>query len=632
MATLQGMSGVDLRALVAEAADRLPLWVGKIYQFDAKTLGIRLNGEDRAKYLFLVETGRRAHFTAEFPRPPKHPPGFAMLLRKHLDGGRVLGIRQLGIERTMSIDIGKRDTTYHLIFEVFDEGNAILCDEDYTIIKPLWHHRFKDRDVVPGATYAFSGTDCSTLSPDEFRGLLAGSDRDIVRTLAVGCMLGGVYAEEVCRMAGVDKSAAAADVDAEAVRDAFDRLMTDVGQRRDPVITNSGCWPVVLAGDEVRERFETFSEALDAFYPKIEGEKGEAPGTKPRLSREEVIRQRQADAIRGFEKKIKRYERVVEALYENYQVVTGVIEALDAASRIRSWQEIEAVLKANRDNAAAKMVCAVHPAEAAVEVEVSGERVKVFVHETIEQNIGRYYDQIKKFKKKKAGAHAAMERTIAEKPRRKERLVLQKKRWYHRFRWFMTSDGVLVIGGRDASQNEELVKKYMEGGDLFIHADVHGGSVVIVKGATEHLDEAAVFAASYSNAWKAGHFSADVYAARPDQVSKTAEAGEYVARGSFIVRGERQYFRNTPVGVAIGLQVTPEVAVIGGPPSAVTGRAKAWVTLQPGQYEPNDTAKKVIRALREKLPEDEWKSLKGALNTEAVAAFVPPGGSDIVEP
>ncbi|NLA39456.1 MAG: fibronectin-binding domain-containing protein [Methanomicrobiales archaeon] len=631
MATLQGMSGVDLRALVSEAADRLPLWVGKIYQFDAKTLGIRLNGEDRAKYLFLVETGRRAHFTAGFPKPPKHPPGFAMLLRKHLDGGRVLGIRQLGIERTMSIDIGKRDTTYHLIFELFDEGNAILCDEDYTIIKPLWHHRFRDRDVVPGAVYAFLGTDCLALPPEEFFGMLAGSDRDIVRTLAVGCMLGGAYAEEVCRMAGVEKSATAADVDSGAIRDAFGRLMADVELRHSPVITKSGCWPVVLAGDEVRERFETFSEALDAFYPKVEGE-AEAAARKPRLSREETIRQRQADAIRGFEKKIKRYERVVEVLYENYPAVAGVIETLDAASRERSWQEIEEILKTNRDNEAAKMIRAVHPAEAAVEVDLSGERVKIFVHETIEQNIGRYYDQIKKFKKKKTGALAAMERTITVKPRKKEQLVLQKKRWYHRFRWFMTSDGVLVIGGRDASQNEELVRKYMEGGDLFIHADVHGGSVVIVKGATEHLDEAAAFAASYSNAWKAGHFSADVYAARPDQVSKTPESGEYVARGSFIVRGERQYFRNTPVGVAIGLQLTPGVAVIGGPPSAIAGRAKAWVTLEPGQYEPNDTARKVVRALREKLPEDEWKGLKGVLNTEAVAAFVPPGGSDIVEP
>ncbi|MCC7556726.1 MAG: NFACT family protein [Methanoculleus marisnigri] len=631
MATLQGMSGVDLRALVAEAADRLPLWVGKIYQFDAKTLGIRLNGEDRAKYLFLIETGRRAHFTAEFPVPPKNPPSFAMLLRKHLEGGKVLGIRQLGLERTMSLDIGKRDTTYHLIFELFDEGNAVLCDEGYTIIKPLWHHRFKTREVVPGAVYAFEGSDCSSLSPEAFGSMLAESDRDIVRTLAVGCMLGGAYAEEVCRIVGVEKSAAAAEVDAEAVREALERLMADVGQRREPVITASGCWPVVLAGDEVRERFATFSEALDAFYPKTVGGKEEAATGKPRLSQAEVIRRRQAEAIKGFEKKIERNQRIVEVIYENYTAVAGIIATLDEASKNRSWQEIEKILKENGDNPAAKMVRAIHPADAAVDVDLSGERVKIYVHETIEQNLGRYYDQIKKFKKKKTGALAAMERTVPEKPRTKRNLPLQKKRWYHRFRWFTTSDGTLVIGGRDASQNEELVKKYMEGGDLFVHADVHGGSVVIVKGTTEHMDEAVRFAASYSNAWKAGHFTADVYAARPDQVSKTAESGEYVARGAFIVRGERQYFRNAPLGVAIGLQMVPEVAVIGGPPGAVTGRTKVWVELRPGQFEPNDTARKVVRALREKLSEDEWKGLKNALNTEAVAAFVPPGGSDIVE-
>ncbi|WP_292410385.1 MULTISPECIES: ribosome rescue protein RqcH [unclassified Methanoculleus] len=631
MATLQGMSGVDLRALVAEATERLPLWVGKIYQFDAKTLGIRLNGEDRAKYQLLAETGRRTHFTAEFPPPPKNPPSFAMLLRKHLEGGKVLGIRQLGLERTISIDVGKRDTTYHLIFELFDEGNAVLCDEGYTIIKPLWHHRFKNREVVPGAVYAFEGSDCSALPPEEFQKMLAGSDRDIVRTLAVGCMLGGAYAEEVCRTAGVDKSAHATEVDAETVRAALDRLMADVERRREPVITASGCWPVVLAGEEVRERFATFSEALDAFYPKTAVEREEVAAEKPRLSQEEVIRRRQAEAIKGFEKKIERYERVVAALYENYMPVTEIITTLDTVSKNRSWQEIEQVLKSHRESPAAKTVRAVHPAEAAVELDLSGERVKVYVHETIEQNIGRYYDQIKKFKKKKTGALAAMERTVPEKPGRKQNLALQKKRWYHRFRWFATTDGVLVLGGRDASQNEELVKKYMEGGDLFVHADVHGGSVVIVKGRTENLDEAAQFAASYSNAWKAGHFTADVYAARPDQVSKTAESGEYVARGAFIVRGERQYFRNVPLGVAIGLQTAPAVAVIGGPPGAVRGRAKVWVELRPGQFEPNDTAKKVVRTLRERLPEDEWKGFKTALNTEAVAAFVPPGGSDIVE-
>ncbi len=253
--------------------------------------------------------------------------------------------------------------------------------------------------------------------------------------------------------------------------------MADVGgERREPVITPSGCWPVVLAGEEVRERFATFSEALDAFYPKTAGEKQGAAAEKPRLSQAEVIRRRQAEAIKGFEKKIERYGRIVEVIYENYTAVTGIIATLDEASKNRSWQEIEQILKANGDNPAVKMVRGVHPADAAVDLDLSGERVKVYVHETIEQNLGRYYDQIKKFKKKKTGALAAMERTVPEKPRAKRSLALQKKRWYHRFRWFTTSDGVLVIGGRDASQNEELVKKYMEGGDLFVHATSTAGA------------------------------------------------------------------------------------------------------------------------------------------------------------
>ena len=155
-----------------------------------------------------------------------------------------------------------------------------------------------------------------------------------------------------------------------------------------------------------------------------------------------------------------------------------------------------------------------------------------------------------------------------------------KKLWYHRFRWFITSDGIVVLGGRDASQNEELVKKYMAGGDLFVHADVHGASVVIVKGKTEHMDEVAQFAASYSGAWRSGHVSADVYSALPTQVSKTPESGEFVSRGSFIVRGERTYYRNVPLAVGIGLMLEPNAAVIGGPPSAIKGKMQSLYRTQ----------------------------------------------------
>jgi hypothetical protein len=222
-----------------------------------------------------------------------------------------------------------------------------------------------------------------------------------------------------------------------------------------------------------------------------------------------------------------------------------------------------------------------------------------------------------------------MAQPVVRKKTIKREITALKKQWYHRFRWFITSDGVVVLGGRDAGQNEELVKKYMAGGDLFVHADVHGASVVIVKGATNRMDEVVQFAASYSGAWKSGHFTSDVYSALPPQVSKTPEHGEFVSRGSFIVRGERTYYRNVPVGIAIGLQLEPQAAVIGGPPTAVSMRSAAYVELRPGQFAPNDVAKKVLRILRDKIGDDGSKGLKTILNTESVAAFVPPGGSDI---
>jgi hypothetical protein len=113
-------------------------------------------------------------------------------------------------------------------------------------------------------------------------------------------------------------------------------------------------------------------------------------------------------------------------------------------------------------------------------------------------------------------------------------------------------------------------------------------------------------------------------------VSKTPESGEFISRGSFIVRGDRTWYRNIPLAVGIGLVLEPAAAVIGGPPAAIRQKARGFVELRPGQFEPNDIAKKVLRVLKGKVSPEEEKALKAVLNTEQVAAFVPPGGSDIV--
>lgn len=56
-------------------------------------------------------------------------------------------------------------------------------------------------------------------------------------------------------------------------------------------------------------------------------------------------------------------------------------------------------------------------------------------------------------------------------PRRR---VKRKLRWFEKFRWFVSSDGFLVIGGRDAGTNEMVVKKHMEPQDIYLHSDIHG--------------------------------------------------------------------------------------------------------------------------------------------------------------
>ncbi|MCQ1537941.1 fibronectin-binding domain-containing protein [Methanocalculus taiwanensis] len=629
MATDKGMSGLDLAALTSELQSLLPLWVGKIYQYDNTSFGFRFNGEDKARHLFFIEIGRRAHRVPELPPAPKNPSGYSMYLRKYLDGGKILSVRQKSIERVVILEIGKGGGTLHLIIELFDEGNLIITDESFIIQNALKKRRFREREIVSGERYDLEGIDLADLTPGEFGEILRSQERDLVRAVAVGLMFGGVMAEELCLRAGVEKAFPTQYLNEDILSRlylAYRSIIGDARTHTHPVIDTQGCWPFPLSVSVDPVSYPTFSDALTSYYPlpKME-EKEEAK--REVISREERIRRQQKAAIEKFETKIRESERAAELIYEHYTDIQQLINILSSASEKMSWQEIAKVIR-TADHPAAKLIASVNPADASVVIDL-GMKITISVQKSVEGNVGVYYDQMKKFRSKREGAIRAMNRTPPEKKERATVPKRQKPKWYHRFRWFETSDGVLVIGGRDADQNEDLVKKYMEGGDTFVHADVHGGSVVIVKGKTDKMDEVAQFAASYSNFWKGGYGSGDVYAAAPGQVSKTPESGEFIAKGAFVIRGERQYYRNAPLELAVGVVLDPGVAVIGGPVAAVEKRAKYTVRITPGTFEPNDIAKKVVRMLRDHLPATDAKILRSILSTEAVAAFIPAGGSDI---
>ena len=87
-------------------------------------------------------------------------------------------------------------------------------------------------------------------------------------------------------------------------------------------------------------------------------------------------------------------------------------------------------------------------------------------------------------------------------------MITRKTYWFEKFNWFITSENYLIISGKDAQQNQMLVKKYMEKGDIYMHADIYGAATVIVKNPskkpipTSSLEEGAVFTICRSKAWE----------------------------------------------------------------------------------------------------------------------------------
>jgi hypothetical protein len=124
----------------------------------------------------------------------------------------------------------------------------------------------------------------------------------------------------------------------------------------------------------------------------------------------------------------------------------------------------------------------------------------------------------------------------------------RKRLWFEKFFWFVSSDRCIVVAGRDAHQNELLVKRYMRARDVYVHADVHGAATVLVRNDAggvvpmRTVQEAATFAVCRSKAWTAklaGGTAA--WWVHPSQVSKTPQAGEYLTTGSFVIRGKKNY-------------------------------------------------------------------------------------------
>lgn len=651
----QEMSSVDVAALVKELHPRLlDAKITKIYQHSPDEIRIGLHIFKEGRTNLVIEAGKRLHLTKHPEIAPKFPQSFPMLLRKHLTGGRITDIIQYDFDRIIEMHIQRGEDRTMLLIELFSRGNIVLLDKDKRIILPLKTISFRDRRVRGGEPYELPQAQLSpiTATEEELKNMFANSDADIVRTVATKMNMGGQYAEELCIRAGIQKNAIAKDLkDVASLQNALRDIFKPLGTELKPhIVLKDGIkidvLPFPLSPYEKNEKtfFSSFNEALDEFFSSEAKKKNEAIKVVEKAKEEktglyEYRLQKQMLALAKFRDEEQKLVHRGELIYAHYQTCDGILKVINnARDKGYSWDDIRNILKKS-DMPEAKVIKSINPGKGLINVLLDNEEVELDVRLPVTQNSQVYYDRSKKLSGKIKGALTAIEETKKltgkkEAPEIRKKIQKPKQKWFEQFRWFVSSDGFLIIGGRDAQSNEDIVKKYLQKQDIFFHAHVSGSPAVVIK--TEGKDvpestliEAAQFVVSYSGIWKSGQMSGDAYWVLPEQVSKTPETGEYVAKGAFVIRGKRNYFKDVMLGAALGLELGEEKRLIGGPVGMVKKRAQFVIEVEPGEFNQNDLSKKIYRMLNDKF--EDKKLIKTIASPDRIAMFLPPGGSRVKE-
>jgi len=276
--------------------------------------------------------------------------------------------------------------------------------------------------------------------------------------------------------------------------------------------------------------------------------------------------------------------------------------------------------------------------------------VEIDFRKSAQENAQDYFEQAKQAAHKTEASKAAIAETrskmkdVKKRAAKKEKPVKQRKRtrgkWYEKFHWMVSSDGFLVVGGRDATQNEVLFKKHLEPADIVLHADIQGAPLTFVKAEGKGITplairEASEFAVAYSTGWKRGLASLNVYWVRAGQVSKTAQTGEFLPKGSFMMRGEKNFMKNTELKVAVGVtfendaEGKPFAKAVCGAVQAVNDRAKYFVTLKPGSYSQQQAAEEIRKRLLLKAMPNDQLLIEG-MDLSDFQRLVPAGHSTVI--
>ncbi len=580
-----------------------------------KVKGVGVQGE------IVAEAGRRLHFTRrDLKAREQVPRGLAALARKHLRGSRISSVGFLEYDRVAYVETA---TGYRLYVELVPRGVVALVSPDGVILGASRHEDFRDRSVRPRREYKpppLSTVNPFRLSPERLAELAA-AGRDLVRGLIRGAKVPAEAAEEAIHRCGLRKDLKPGEVDGGGYRCLAEKL----GEILEESLEGRG-YLALDAGEadpfrprrfeKIRE-YEVLDEALDDLFASgVAGEAGE--GEDPELARLKASMEEARRLAEEYRRRAEELRRAAERLAAAYHEVS---QALVAASR---GEAVPPVVEVSRGEAV---------------LEVDGVKVRVKLGQSLDKVIVDLYRRVGELEAKARRAEAAAEEVVKRlgelrlrsMARRFQALArLRRRYWFEKYHWTVTRSGFLAVGGRDAGQNESVVKRYLGPRDIFMHADIHGAPAVVLKvsgvepGEGDLLD-AAVIAAAYSKAWKAGLGSVSVYWVWGEQVSKSAPAGEYIARGGFMVYGRRNYLGPIRLELALGVALDEEGAplVVAGSEEVVKRYSLAYAIIAPGDVSVTEAPGELKKILSARAPGEEAKAAVLGVPEEEIEKRLP---------
>jgi len=649
------LTAFDIAILSRELDSELTgYYIDNIYQVNPFTLLLKLNKPGEPPKQLVLQSGRRAHLTGYKLKKPKTPSVFCSALRKYLINAKIQKIEQYDFERLISLTASKAQQTYQLIVELFSKGNIVLLEAGGRVLHALSYRRMKDRDILRDEVFAYpkpSGLDPRIANRGDLaklREVKGAVVRALTRLLAVG----GLYAEEFLFSAGIDKNKESATLTDEeldrlyvAISDTVSRLehvepsiVFDEAERPLDVLP----FPLKIYSALPMKRYPSLNAALDEYFTSYMFEKEAESLTtayESRVAEHQRILAEQTSKLTELKSEVERNRHIGELIHRHVYDLQRLIDGINhKRERGAGWAQIEEEARIKGGAPPFHIFLEIDPAEQKVKVKVEDSEFQLELKKSIYENASLYYQRSKWLQGKAKSVEKALEETRKkiESIRREESSEealepqrLPEKKWYEKYHYFTSSEGFLVVGGKDAASNEALIKRYTETEDLVVHADVAGSPFVVVK--TENrkpseatLAEAAQLAVSHSRAWREGLGSADAYWIKPNQVSKKAPSGEYIARGAFMIYGERNYLHKVPLVLAIGIKINGEPKVVAAPPTAVKAITAHYLEILPGDIPAKDLAAKIKAGLTSRFTgELRNKILKIPLET--FTALIPFG-------